>query len=56
MPKGPSIPVIPFVEGVTKFAAFPLPNRKITPQIATKAPNLITVRTFWRLAPQRVPR
>ena len=41
--------------GETKLAGWPLAKMKIAPQIAMSAPNLMTVRMFWRLAPQRTP-
>ena len=41
--------------GVTKLAGWPLAKMKITPQIPARPANLITVRMFWRFAPQRVP-
>ena len=42
--------------GRTQFTALPsLAKMKTMTQTAARAPNLITVRRFWRLAPQRTP-
>ena len=41
--------------GETKFVRFPLPKMKMTPATMTRAPVLMMVRRFWRLAPARTP-
>jgi hypothetical protein len=41
--------------GSVKCAASPSASRKTTAHTPTRAPNLMSVRPFWRLAPQRTP-
>ena len=42
-------------DGSTKLAGLPLAKRKMTAQMPMRAANLMTVRTFCRLAPARAP-